>query len=397
MRRKTKVGIHKKKMVDTFILSIPYRKVVTDAVNDRIGSKWHLQNRTPGYDKYVRNPSAIHTKDGLYFPRVTAYVRKGSGSSWKNAESSIRIEFSAPKLIYQNNVDELVEDQFESVVQTLLERLRVMNVLILPQNLSAAEVRAVHYSKNIELQNGYTSQYVITELGKINLNKRFDFAKTRYLNDGQSMVAHTIAHEFVIYDKMADLTQSKKRAIDKDQTPRQQSLFENLNKPKNPREILRIEVRLNQKRKLDAFFKQLGFAPSPTFKDAFSASKSKAVMKHYWETMIGGNAAILFAHSMSTKDLLRQILLANKKMRPKEAIYRASALTMAHEGNGMRELRSILGKRESAQTWRRTVADIRDTAARLDKLRPRDWFDQITQGFEAYTPLKTADLLCKQK
>jgi len=382
-------------MIDTLVLSIPYRKVITDTVNDRIGSKWHLQQRTPGYDKYVRNPSPIHTQSGLYFPRVTSYIRKRSGSTWKNAESSIRIEFSAPKLIYQNNVDELSEDQFEKVLRILLERLKAMNVLVLPHNLSSAEVRAVHYSKNIVLTDGYTSQYVINELGKINLNKRFDFAKTRYLNDGQSMVAHTTTHEFVVYDKVADLTQSRKRAIDKDQTPRQQSLFKDMNKPQRQPEILRFEVRLAQKRKIDTFFKQLGFAPSPTFKDVFSAAKSKAVIRHYWETMIGGNAAILFAHSSSTKDLLRQILLAEKKIKPKNAIYRAGALTMAREGNGMRELRSIIGKRGSSTTWRRTVADIRETAARLDNLRPRDWYSQIVQGFKAYSPLKTIDLLCK--
>lgn len=381
--------------IDTIVLSVPYQKVVTDPINDRIGSKWHLQNRTPGYDKYVRNPPAIFKQSGLYSPRVTAYIRKGSSSTWKNAESSIRIEFSAPKLIYQNNVDELLENQFEEVLRTLLERLKAMNVLITSNNLSAAQVRAVHYSKNIVLLNGYTAQYVISELGKINLNKRFDFAKTRYLNDGQSMAAHTAAHEFVIYDKMADLTQSKKRAIDKDQTPRQRSLFENLNKPERQLEILRLEVRLAQKRKLDAFFKQLGFAPNPTFRDVFSAEKSRAIVRHYWETMIGGNAAILFAHSMSMKYLLRQILLSENKIRPKEAIYRAGALTMAREGNGMRELRSILGKHESGKTWHRTIVDIRETAARLDKLRPRDWFDQITQAFEAYEPLRVVHLLCK--
>jgi hypothetical protein len=384
-------------MIDTIVLSMPYKKVFTDPVSDRIGSKWHLQKRTPGYDKYVRNPSALDKQGGLYFPRVTAYIRKGSGSSWKDAESTIRIEFSAPKLIYQNNVDELSDNQFEKVVQTLIDRLKVMNVLIAPHILSAAEVRAVHYSKNIMLLRGYTSQYVISELGKINLNKRFDFAKTRYLNDGQSMTAHTATHEFIIYDKVADLAQGNKRAIDRDQTSQQQGLFEEFNKPERQPEILRFEIRLAHKRKLNAFFKQLGFAPDPTFKDVFSVEKSKTVVKHYWETMVGGNAAILFAHSITTKDLLRQILLANKTMRSKEAIYRASLLTMAREGGGMRELRSILGKRGNGRAWSRTVADIRSMATRLDKLRPRDWFDQITQGFEAYEPLKTVDLLSKQK
>lgn len=382
--------------IDTVVLSVPIEKVTTDPVSDNLNSKWRLQNRNPGYDKFTRNPSALSTQNGtLYFPRVTVYRRKGS--SWGNARQDFRIEFSAPKLLFQNNVDELLEDQFDEVLRILYERLRAMNVGILPHNLAAAEVRAVHYSKNILLLNGYTAQYVITELGKINLNKRFDFAKTRYLNDGQSMAAHTAAHELVIYDKVADLSQGKKRAIDRDQTSRQLGLFDDLNKPEHQPEILRFEVRLVQKKKIDALFEQLGFAPSPTFRDVFSAEKSRTVVKHYLDTMIGGNAAILFAHSMTAKDLLRQVLLTDKKMKPKEAIYRAGILTMAREGNGMRELRSIVAGRKRDRTWQRIAADIRAIAKKLNKLRPRDWYDQIIKGFEAYEPLRVVHLLGKQK
>lgn len=56
----------------------------------------------------------------LYFPRVTAYRRKGS--SWGNAKSDFRIEFSAAKLLFQNNVDEPSDDQFDELISVLIER-----------------------------------------------------------------------------------------------------------------------------------------------------------------------------------------------------------------------------------------------------------------------------------
>ncbi len=383
-------------MIDTATLSVPTRKIVTDPIIDRIGSKWHLQRRTPGYDMYIRNPSAAFTKQN-YFPYVTAFNRKGSHSSWKEAESTIHFRFSAPKLIFQNNVDELTEDQFEAVVRALTDRLREMNILVRSQTLADAEVRTVHYSKNIELHDGYTARYVINELGKIDMSKRFDFGKARYENDGSGIVAHTKAHEFVVYDKIADMGKSQKRAIDKDQTSRQPSLFADFEKAEKPHEIIRFEIRLNEKRKIDALFQELGFAPNPTFKDAFSAAKSKKVVRHYWDTMVTGHAAALFGHTLTMKELLHQIMLAEKNMRPKEAIYRAAAIFMAREGNGLRELRSILQRRGRDDFWYDLTADVKKTTTKLDKLRPRDWFDQIIKGFEVFESLRVVHLLGKQK
>lgn len=384
-------------MIDTVVLSVPLKKIATDPVNDRVGSKWHLQRRTPGYDMYVRNPSAILTKSGNYYPYVTAFNRKGSRSSWKEAESTISLRFSAPKLLFHNNVDELAESQFDEIVKVLSDRLREMNIMVAPHNLAGAEMRTVHYSKNIELHDGYTTRYVINEVNKIDMSKRFDFEKTRYPNDGVSIVAHTKAHEFIIYDKVADLEKKKKRAIDKDQTSKQQSLFADFEKAARPREIIRFEIRLNDKRKINDLFQELGFAPSPTFRDAFSVIKSKKVVRHYWETMIAGHAATLFGHTLTMKELLHQIMLAEKGMRPKETMYRAAAIFMAREGNGLRELRSLLQRRGRDDFWYDLTADVRKTGAKLDKLRPRDWYDQIIKGFEAYEPLRVTNLMSKQK
>jgi uncharacterized protein YggL (DUF469 family) len=294
-------------------------------------------------------------------------------------------------------MDELAESQFDEVVRVLMDRLREMNILVASHNIAAAEVRTVHYSKNIALSNGYTSRYIINELNKIDVNKRFDFEKTRYPNDGVSVVAHTKAHEYIIYDKIADLEKKKKRAIDKDQTSKQQSLFVDLEKLERPREVIRFEIRLNEKRKINDLFQELGFAANPTFRDAFSTAKSKKVVRHYWDTMVAGHAVALFAHTQTMKELLHQIMLAEKGMRPKEAICRAAVIFMAREGNGLRELRSLLQRRGRSDFWYDVMGDIKKTSGKLEKLRPRDWYDQIIKGFEAYEPLRVINLLSKQK
>ncbi|MFA5030258.1 MAG: hypothetical protein WC495_01570 [Patescibacteria group bacterium] len=370
-------------MIDTVILSIPKTKVMSlDFTDDKI-QPWSLQASTNVYDKYVKNPYRKGAKQAEYYPRLTETRRKGENGGWV---STIKIEFSAPKLLYQNNLDELAEDQFNNVVNLLREQMKKMGVGILTENINNASVTAVHYSKNIEVTNGYTAEYVISELNKINLNKRFDLTRSRYMNDGQSLYAYTAAHSLVLYDKIADLSRGKKRSIDRDQSEYQLSLLKQLEK-KEP-EILRIEVRLSQKQKINALFDKLGFEKNPTFQEVFSETKSKAVLQHYWDTMVDGHIPLLFTHSLTTKETLKQILLAQPNIKPKEALYRAGLVWASREGNGMRELRSMLTKRANDRTWYRLVVDAKATGVALSELQPREWCNQIKLSIADYRPYR---------
>jgi len=369
-------------MIDTVILTIPKEKIITVDMSYSGTPAWDLQSRTKMYDKYVKNPSPRDLASGLYFPYITGYRRKNGQLQW---DSTIRVQFSAPKLLYKNNLDELSEERFSAVVDALQDRLGLMGIRIARQDIVGAAVAAVHYGRNVVLKNGYTAQYVIGELGKINLNKRFDFSRARFTNDGQCLYAHASTHELVIYDKIADLDKGKKRSTDREQTAYQLSLFGKL---KESHEIIRFEARLAQKRKMNSLFKELGFAENPTFKDVFSADKSKKVIMHYWNTLIEKNSLLLFAHSLTPKDLLNQILLARKTAKAKTAIYLAGLLVLAPDGNGLRELRTILSKRNRDRTWYRIYADLNETTKQLNKLKPREWYAQVRRSLNTYKPYR---------
>jgi len=372
-------------MIDTIILSIPREKAVMLDLTASGVPPWNLQARTRAYEKLIKNPSPRDLQSGLYFPRLTGYRRKNGKFTF---ETRIKIEFSAPKLLYQNNLDELTDSQFEEIVEALRDRLYRMGVVVSIQDIKDASVAAVHYSKNIELQNGYTAQYVINELGKINLNKRFDLTRARYMNDGQSLCAYAQSHSLVIYDKIADLARGKKRSIDKEQTTYQLELFKPLSKTK---EILRMEVRLSQKQKMNSLFKKLGFNDNPTFREVFEVRKSKTILSYYWNTMMSGNMNILFGYSIAAKDLLRQILVADKTIKAKEAIYQTGLVLAMREANGMRELRSILAKRATDRTWYRIATNAKEIGIALANLKPREWYEQIKQTLEDYRPFRTVD------
>lgn len=378
-------------MIDTVCLLIPKVKMTIVAPTQAGKPAWSLQSKTDQYEKFVKNPSQRNLETGLHFPRLTGYRRKSFAQ-----DENVRIEFSVPKLLYHNNLDELEDKDFPKVIETLQERLETMGVFVAKKLLEKASVSSVHFSKNIRLEDGYTASHLISEMNKVNLRKSFDFARARYINDGQSLYAHTTAHQLVVYDKIADLGKDKKRAIDKEQTLYQRSLFAELEKKAEMLEVIRFEIRLNHKQKMNKVLEQLGYAKNPTFKDVFKTEISRKVVTEYWQTLIKERNLGLFSISLSIKDILRTLFLADKSLKPKQAIYFIGLFMLGKDNNGMRELRSIISKRSHDRTWYRIAKDMQEMSKLVTKNKVRDWVTQIDRKLEDYKPLKKSDYENKQ-
>ena len=365
-------------MIDTVCLLIPkYKMAYLSDV-----SSWDLYSKTAEYERYVRNPSKAEKETGKYFPRLTGYKRGYT------QEESVRIEFSAPKLLYSNNLDELSDADFPEVIETLKQRLETMGVMVAKSVLEKASVSSVHFSKNIALQDGYTSNYLISEMNKVNLRKSFDFARSRYINDGQSLYAHTTSHQLIIYDKVADLGKDKKRAIDKEQTLYQMSLFSELKTQNELPEIIRFEVRLSKKQKLNSLLESLGYQGHPTFKQVFSSQMSRAVLLSYWKKLIKERNLGLFTVSLSNKDVLQTMFLANQNLKPKQAIYLFGLFVLARDEQGMRQLRAIVSKKAGDRTWYRIAQDMQEATELITQNKVRDWVAQIDKCFDEYKPYR---------
>ncbi len=369
-------------MIDTVCLLIPKDKLTVLDLSSHGVPNWNLHSKTDHYDKYVKNPSKSDINSGLYFPRLTGYRRKGLAQ-----DVNVRIEFSAPKLVFMNNLEELEDKDFSRVIDTLQERLKIMGILVSKSILQSASVSSAHFSKNILLEDGYTANHLISEMNKVDLRKSFDFAKTRFINDGQSLYAHATSHQLVIYDKVADLGKDKKRAIDKDQPSYQRDLFSELSK-REMTEIIRFEVRLSQKQKMNKVLEDLGYTKNPTFQEAFSTEMSKKVVGTYWKKLIKERNLGLFSLSVSIKDILRNLFIADKTLKPKQAIYLLGLFQLAKDENGMRQLRTILTKRSHDRTWYRITKDMRQASELITKNNLKDWVTQLDRKLEDYQPYR---------
>lgn len=369
-------------MIDTVCLTLPYNGLVLLDENNQTVPQWDLQSKTENYSKYVRNPSRVDKKSGLYFPRLTIYSRRFG------QPPSVKIEFSVPKLIFNNNLEELSNQLFDDVIAALQDRLEKMGVRVFKQVLASAPITMVHFSKNFSLTDGYTSSYVISELQKIDLRKSFDFARARYINNGQSICAHTRAHELVIYDKIADLAKSTKRAIDKDQTSQQMNLFDTLKTKDELIEVLRIEIRLCNKQKINSVFQKLKLPQNPTFRGVFNTKVSKTIVHHYWESLIKSDQLALFTIDQPPKELLREMCRGDPNLKPKQAIYQIGLALLAKDGDGLRELRSIFDGRTNDRNWYRIKDDFKQMSTDASSQQIRGWVNQIEKQIRVYSPIE---------
>jgi len=337
-------------MLDTIILKIPMNNyAITDHSMFRPSTKSMYDNPSP-YAKYINNPTSTDKKEGNYKPKLTI-IKRGR-------IFDLKIEFSAPKLIFGNNLDEVNETDFDEVIAMLLNRMGKMGLQTGKRALKNAEVVSFHASKNIPLSKGYTATLTIKELSKVNLTKRLDLNKTDFRNDGHSLSYYANSHSLVFYDKIADMQKPQKRAIDKDQIGQQFSLINSIKKESIKPEILRMEIRLSDKKKMNSVLKKIGFQNHPSFQNIFKKSLCQKVVNLYWNDFVKNKNLFLFIADDNPQRLFQNILLNIPKIKVKQAIYLAGLNQLCKSKAGVLGLRNIIGGYRPKTSWARINKDL---------------------------------------
>ena len=225
-----------------------------------------------------------------------------------------------------------------------------MGILVFKANLENAEVISFHPSKNIKLNNGYTSNFAIRQLSKVDIGKRFDIDVKDYRNNGESLQFYTRLFSICIYDKVSDYLKPQRRAIDKDQSFKQRSLFDLLKKENPFFEVLRIEVRLNGKRKINELLQNLGFNRNPCFKDLFNGDLCKKILNHSWEMIFSKNEFI-FSLNDGPQKILESLIVKNNDIKLIKAINMVGLYLLAKDKDGIGGLRKIIDARHKKHSW----------------------------------------------
>lgn len=342
-------------MIDTIVLTLKQNMYTIFEPDKFSPSTRGLTDPNAGYYRLggrsnmtcKQNPTPNELKQGFYKPRLTVTKRINREG---NFELPLKIEFSVPKLIYGNNFEELTDDDFSEAIQKLKDILAQMGVRIFEHFLINAPVSSIHYSKNIVLTDHTTPYTYLSQLTKLNINKRLDTNRTDFRNEGHSFKYRANSFEIVFYDKIRDLEKAKiseNRAEEKDNSL-QLNLFDTLGQMK-PYEILRVEIRLNRRQKINQILKKVGKNIEPTFANIFNQDTAKAVLLHYIAEIEEAYPPLLIYQYDSPKKFFEELLIANPQIKPTQALELTAFRALLDE-IGVREYRQMT-KRYGDYYW----------------------------------------------
>lgn len=350
-------------------------------IND---DKFSLGRR--GYTTSKQNPTSNELKSGIYKPRLTI-TKRFNGQGY---ETVMKIEFSAPKLLFKNNFDEVEESDFDLLISTLQQKLGDMGVTTKTESLMNAPVSTIHYSKNVVLTDGLTSYSLLKEIQKSNITQRLDFNQTDFRN-GYGIKFRTNSFEIAFYDKMKDMEESKvsgKRAIENDNAI-QKSLFAELDeiRREKPLEIFRMEIRLNQRQKIRKVLEILKYSIEPTFKNLFKREVAQKVLFYYLIEIQQNLPRILSFKPKSSVDFIAQFLIDNPTVKMK-GVLTALGFQIALDEIGSRELRTMMNKYPIA-SW---YALIKKMNSYIYSAKSTEALYPIWAAINEFTSLKSNDL-----
>ena len=344
-------------MIDTVVLSIPCNRADFGQENifaDSIEGIWEPPyRRLPnGFFKTTRNPSSIERQLSIYVPRLTLIKRIRNGF-----HTELRIEFSIPKLLFNNNFQEVTDVMFDELVDALHQKLAKMQVNISRERINNARVSSIHYAKNLILPRGMPSSIVLNRLSKaVDCNQRLDIKNVSYKNGGQIIHIHANHWEFVIYDKVKELQKAKmseRKSIEKDSYVQYNFL-----ESESPLiEVTRLEFRLGNRNSIRQMLRKYcssdKVSDELSFRGLYSYNLSRKLVQGYWQELKRRYQNISWREE-SNVEFFTRLKYENPTLSESELINTFFLNTMIRE-EGIASLRTMMGwqGKERAYKWSR--------------------------------------------
>lgn len=327
-------------MIDTVKLTLNVHPTIfLDNKNfDGFSTKYLQQNGS--FRKVV-----INMKSTEYLPRLTIYMRSENGANFY----SLCVEFSAPKLLFGNNFEEISDADFENLLKTLQDKLfKVTGYTFTIQSLRTAKVSVCHYSKNFVFRDYTSCSTVLDAISKQDISAIYDLRLTAY-NPGHALQLHTNSLDIAFYDKVEELQRvniSPKRGVEP-HSFKQKKLLEQLTSQK-PFDVLRYEVRLAKRTKIKRLLPEL--APWD-FQSLFSSKVAKEVLCSHWNP-IAKNSDLLSLDSCKPMEVLQNYLIENPSASLNDALRATAGILIVHEA-GHRPLKQLANKAGGTHVWYR--------------------------------------------
>lgn len=190
----------------------------------------------PYLRKFVHRPK----REAFYQPKVE--LLETLSNDRRSLVYVLRLEFSIPKLLFGNSLEEATEATKEQVIPALCRALSRIHLVITPEAIENASVSATHFSKNIILPRDIRMREVLKELSRMDISKAVDVMSKQFKNGGKVLNIYSGTVERSFYDKIADASRPKNKRSDKKRVGRERGIIDTLDL--QGREMFRYEYRL---------------------------------------------------------------------------------------------------------------------------------------------------------
>jgi hypothetical protein len=333
--------------------------------------------------KAIQNASKLDKEQNNYLPRLTLIKRLARPSGFV---VELKIEFSVPKLIYGNNFKEVETSDFETVISTLQHKLYHMSISVDCETLRNADICTVHYGKNFCFTDHTTASSLISDIGKVDLTRRLDLNRTHFRNDGRALYYYANSYCLTFYDKVQDLAQKGSKSSEKDNDFNLNlNIFDEIRR-KNacPIEVLRMELRLCDRRKITQVLKSVNCLKMLSFARIFDQKVAQTVLLDYWDRVHSEvrRTALL---SREPIDLLEAVLKL-PDLTPQKALSLFAYLELS-KTTSERTIHDSLSKRFNTRTFLRLKKLIKENADQVTHDRYTA-FDEIRSQLLKFEPVK---------
>lgn len=339
------------------------------------------------YVKFVENPPK-DSKEIHKWPRLTGSVRLDDNN---NRSFDLVIEFSIPKLLWGQSLQELSDSDFERTVSILVPVLRMMGVEVTSATIRNALVIRAHFGKNIPLPSPITAQDALQKLYKADVGRSKHINMRHYDNDGQALYFYASSRNTIFYDKLRDVATPQNKGVDKDKFKQEKLMVLG---SKNQQELLRYEVRFGNQQSLNAFLGDKDILARKvtgiTFKEIFSRDLCQKVLLKDWRDITNGPASQLALKMDKPPEeifdaiIISYLLLGNKKAHSLNKALQDFAVYILVNKCGARKIRDRIERHWSKKSWQRLNIKMTKTAENLKSLPPDSTISDIQIALDKF-------------
>jgi hypothetical protein len=263
-----------------------------------------------------------------------------------------------------------------------------MGFFIFSALIETAEIKAIHYGKNIVMTDYTTASSIIADIAKSNITTRKDIDIRAYKNSGEAVHFFNTKQGVAIYDKVKELNKAKiteKGLLEKDAYC-QLSLFNDY-QPRKPFEVVRIEARYNNRQAIKGIMQKVGveLPPTPIFQDLFSSGIAKKVLQYEFGQIKASNLSFDQSKAKSIEDFTTEIVATNPNATVSQRL-KAVAIKALFNETGSRDIRKLIGANSSQ--WSRLVKDMAKLRYQKSEVTG---LDKLNKAIDEFNPVKLAD------